>query len=676
MNTNYFPRIGKIDYTGNCGKIENYSINGGRYSSIKNHGKHNLSGGFDYLHNSFLKICVGFGKNRRMISVNESQYNDIFTKVRDSWYVAKRMMCVHSFLLMTFFASIMCLLGIPSDTEFASASSVSWIQPILNTQHAGIHFNDMSKLKIDYNSALDLEKQSKFPNSLDYNYEDNSAGNQIMNSSLMTDYFEYSNDAYGIKSIIYPKNYEVIDYVGDNNLISPIDENGWYQDENQLVPILDIVSPIRTGPDNLRDYLSIFYLPIGSGFGYPPFYTMDMTRDTIDSTVKNLLMTDPTMQVINKDNVKTANGAAAYKVTYLTDDYSSSPPINLERTLYAIPNDDGILLVMYTIETSQKSHYIDTFEGILQSLDIGQMTSSDSSYSDSQNDFFMNDDRLYHDDGQDFRTDKQYSIRIGELDDGYNSYGPGFSDDGTSSYGDSYDPGFSDDDSHNLYTSTKYLDLDPTGPTSDNVDVIIVVNPDTSFQASKYVKAAEEAIAKWSALLKQRSNNYDAWNFNIMTQVGYLDTINFTNPNTILVELTGNPSSYNYCDLYLGITQPLSDPTNSPYVSTILTSCSENGQIIDVPEDDVYSTVLHEFAHSLGLGHAFNINNDLMCSVESTYYGEDYPTCEYYETTGRIDPSIYDVDALLLKYGVDGFGGINKEIEDIGSVRYIVELRT
>jgi hypothetical protein len=35
-----------------------------------------------------------------------------------------------------------------------------------------------------------------------------------------------------------------------------------------------------------------------------------------------------------------------------------------------------------------------------------------------------------------------------------------------------------------------------------------------------------------------------------------------------------------------------------------------------LPHDLVYSTVSHEFGHILDLGHAHNIDGDLMCSIE------------------------------------------------------------
>ena len=62
--------------------------------------------------------------------------------------------------------------------------------------------------------------------------------------------------------------------------------------------------------------------------------------------------------------------------------------------------------------------------------------------------------------------------------------------------------------------------------------------------------------------------------------------------------------------------------------------------------DSVYLTVLHEFAHDLGLGHAFNTDGDLMCSVEENVTVRMLTHVIHMSTSDR-EPSDMDVKAML-----------------------------
>ena len=99
----------------------------------------------------------------------------------------------------------------------------------------------------------------------------------------------------------------------------------------------------------------------------------------------------------------------------------------------------------------------------------------------------------------------------------------------------------------------------------------------------------------------------------------------------------------------------------------------ETGALIEFPEDEVYSTAMHEFGHSLGLGHAFNMDNDLMCSEDTDAAGNPVSTCNEYTSEGRIEPSEADILALLYKYEKNGFSPPNRELTGI---RPIYELGT
>ena len=68
-------------------------------------------------------------------------------------------------------------------------------------------------------------------------------------------------------------------------------------------------------------------------------------------------------------------------------------------------------------------------------------------------------------------------------------------------------------------------------------------------------------------------------------------------------------------------------------------------------------TAAHEFIHAMGLGHAFNIDGDLMCSVEAAG-----PTCPF-NAKGSNIPSVSDLDAVEAIYGSDGFQNPNNRFD-------------
>jgi hypothetical protein len=212
---------------------------------------------------------------------------------------------------------------------------------------------------------------------------------------------------------------------------------------------------------------------------------------------------------------------------------------------------------------------------------------------------------------------------------------------------------------------SQYLELSYDEWRSDNINVMLLVNPDTQEQSSRYVEVVENAINSWSQALKQYSGNPNAWNFNVSTSVGYLSSVEIGpgQEADLVIELAGDPEGVIGCEGFIGVAPPHPYELTIPVTVHVLTSCidTQTGELIEYPEEVVYSTAMHEFAHSLGLGHAFNINNDLMCSAELDINGNLVPTCEFFEVD-VIEISEADVAALVYKYGVDGFEPPNTEL--------------
>lgn len=410
----------------------------------------------------------------------------------------------------------------------------------------------------------------------------------------------YSNFEHGIKSISIPLNYQIIDSKEEIYADLVMSNNVYHADETTGIYIL---SPWKSGLDNIQDFISI------QKSAYNNELSIEETKNLTDEAFRELTEYDPNVSILENQFSDMIGGSPSYKVTYTSQDDTFHPPLDLKTSEYSVPVGNNLYVISFTVEADQYEHYKNSFEAIIKSVNFAESNM---------------DSHLTYADKEKWHVDPyEYDSR-----------------------------------------EKKFIELSPIKFTNETINVVILVNEETSKQSSKYVETAKEAIRDWENLLKLHSNNENGWKFNVKTEVGFLDMINYTDANTVVVELVGSSTDYDYCNEFLGITLYESESFENPFVSTVLTSCKEENRIVELSKNDVYSTVSHEFAHSLGLGHAYNIDGDLMCSIETLDTGADLETCTSYETTGKIMPSIYDIDALLYIYGNDGVGAPNKEITE------------
>ena len=222
-------------------------------------------------------------------------------------------------------------------------------------------------------------------------------------------------------------------------------------------------------------------------------------------------------------------------------------------------------------------------------------------------------------------------------------------------------------------SSAPYIELKYDEWIIDPLNVHIIVNENTQEQSKKYLDDTINAINKWSYLLKEYSGNYDSWNFKITTSINepsqYSQFEKDKSTHNIVIELVGELEG-DECSSYFGYSDREFSDTSSdnPEISAkVFTSCPDDSNPYskdnDLPHDLVYSTVSHEFGHILGLGHAHNIDGDLMCSIEEDEEsGNSFESC-YKDRSKKIEPSESDIKALIYKYKENGFKTPNRELE-------------
>ncbi len=201
----------------------------------------------------------------------------------------------------------------------------------------------------------------------------------------------------------------------------------------------------------------------------------------------------------------------------------------------------------------------------------------------------------------------------------------------------------------------------------DPVKAFIDINPRTFGQSIKYVVDVQKAISTWSNLLKIYSGNYNSWNFEINN-----DSLRELPKSSIIIKMSSDPFGQICNDTHGGRSYaltiyPQSHDTNA-YID-MANSCVVQGHEHQISHQEMYSTMLHEFGHALGLGHAYNNDGDLMCGTQGSN-GVAIETCKPYSVKSVI-PSMLDIKALFYAYGKDGFNEPNnKVIEDYGVKRY------
>lgn len=170
--------------------------------------------------------------------------------------------------------------------------------------------------------------------------------------------------------------------------------------------------------------------------------------------------------------------------------------------------------------------------------------------------------------------------------------------------------------------------------------ILIVPSPDSYDAVRKHITPVREGISLLTTMLEQRYAHGD-WDVDVRVvepggRVGFEPDI-FVNLHT--------RDDDSGCGVdYAGWARI----TGIPVQTTV---CS-----LDGPDSDIMSTTMHEIIHAIGVGHTFNIPNDMLCSVE-----EGSETCPDRRNESTI-PSELNLAAVVALYGTDGFQNPNNDI--------------
>jgi len=186
--------------------------------------------------------------------------------------------------------------------------------------------------------------------------------------------------------------------------------------------------------------------------------------------------------------------------------------------------------------------------------------------------------------------------------------------------------------------NTEYVALNYVIPFQGRPTVAISPSPDSYDKARHHVIPAREGIEVLASELAARHGGDWRVNFEVLTPGKWRAD---TRADIVVNIVTGDDAAR--CNDWLGWA-----PTSPRSFPIQVSVCSTQDDRLR-PSQGVMRTATHEFAHAMGLGHAFNRGGDMMCSIENSR-----STCPP-SPSKEARPSGLVLDAMAALYGRDGY---------------------
>lgn len=179
--------------------------------------------------------------------------------------------------------------------------------------------------------------------------------------------------------------------------------------------------------------------------------------------------------------------------------------------------------------------------------------------------------------------------------------------------------------------------------------VAISVDPDSHNKLQQFIPLVEEGIHYWTDEL---SSKYPKGNWNIDVEVIQSGQPYSETKPDVMINLVAPETQEGCIDTFSGVTFIYN--TSKLIQADVCGYVGSGSQEHENP--GIPFTATHEFIHAMGIGHAFNMQGDLMCSIDLT---TKIPTCGNQIFANFVKPSNFDLAAVVSAYGFDGFENPN-----------------